>query len=122
VRTLCTTLLELHSWQNDKASLSIVPSPRTTITPTFTVQLSISVKTYTSSDKRFTGTNIPMIMLTGTAEMPRVADISTSNSRPPMRIENATQSGLIQPCNKEQHKQMYHTNYSSQKTHYNIVE
>lgn len=71
VSTLCTTLLMLHSWQNSRASRSAVPSPSTTITP--------------------------MIILTGSAEIPSVTDINTSKKRPPMRIEKATQSGLKQP-------------------------
>ena len=37
-------------------------------------------------------------MLTGSAETPRETDISTSNKRPPIRIANATQSGLNHPC------------------------
>lgn len=43
-----------------------------------------------------------MIMLTGSAETPSVTDINTSKKRPPMRIEKATQSGLKQPCFKEE--------------------
>lgn len=39
-----------------------------------------------------------MMMFTGNAETPRTIDISTSNRRPPMRIDKATQSGLKQPC------------------------
>lgn len=40
-------------------------------------------------------------MLTGRAETPSVIDIKISNSKPPMRIENANQSGLKQPCYME---------------------
>lgn len=40
-------------------------------------------------------------MLTGSAETPSVIDIRTSNSKPQMRIENANQSGLKQPCYME---------------------
>jgi hypothetical protein len=36
-------------------------------------------------------------MLTGSAETPRETDISTSNKRPPIRMANATQSGLNHP-------------------------
>jgi hypothetical protein len=36
-------------------------------------------------------------MFTGRVETPRETDISTSNKRPPIRIANATQSGLNQP-------------------------
>lgn len=35
-------------------------------------------------------TSIPIMMLMGSAETPRVTEIRTSNSRPPIRIENAT--------------------------------
>lgn len=42
--------------------------------------------------------SIPIIMFTGSAETPRETDISTSNNRPPIRIANATQSGLNHPC------------------------
>lgn len=38
------------------------------------------------------------MMFTGSAETPSVIDINTSRNRPPMRIQNATQSGLRQPC------------------------
>jgi hypothetical protein len=41
--------------------------------------------------------SIPIIILTGSAETPRETDISTSNKRPPIRIANATQSGLNHP-------------------------
>lgn len=44
---------------------------------------------------------IPIMMLTGSAETPRVTDINTSNNKPPIRIENATHRGLKQPCHKE---------------------
>lgn len=42
-----------------------------------------------------------MMMLTGRAETPKVMDMSTSNKRPPIRIENATQRGLKQVCCNE---------------------
>lgn len=42
--------------------------------------------------------SVPMIILTGRAETPRVIEISTSKRSPPIRIENATQSGLKHPC------------------------
>ena len=54
-------------------------------------------------------------MLTGKAETPRVMDISTSNKRPPVRIENATQSGLKQPCFEDEFIQSHHTEYGIQK-------
>lgn len=44
---------------------------------------------------------VPIIMLIGSAETPRVMDINTSNNRPPIRIENATHRGLTQPYHKE---------------------
>ena len=40
---------------------------------------------------------IPIIIFTGSAETPRVIDISTSNRRPPIRIEKATQRGPNNP-------------------------
>lgn len=42
--------------------------------------------------------SVPMIILTGRAETPRVIEINTSKRSPPIRIENATQSGLKHPC------------------------
>lgn len=46
------------------------------------------------------GRVIPIIMFTGNAETPREMDIRTSNRSPPIRIENAIQRGLKQPCHK----------------------
>jgi hypothetical protein len=49
--------------------------------------------------------SIPIIMFTGRAETPRERDISTSNKRPPIRIANATHSGLNQPyIHREKHQ------------------
>jgi hypothetical protein len=53
-------------------------------------------------------------MLTGKAETPRVMDISTSNTRPPIRIENATQRGLKQPCFKDERAQTHHIEHHIQ--------
>jgi hypothetical protein len=60
-------------------------------------------------------------MLTGKAETPRVMDISTSNKRPPVRIENATQSGLKQPCFEDEFIQSHHTEYYIQKNTLNSL-
>lgn len=46
--------------------------------------------------------SIPIIILTGSAETPRETDISTSNKRPPIRIANATQSGLNHPYTQKE--------------------
>lgn len=46
--------------------------------------------------------HLPNIMLTGRAETPSVMDIRTSNKRPPIRIVHATQSGLKQPCFRDE--------------------
>lgn len=43
---------------------------------------------------------VPIIMFTGNAETPRDMDIRTSSRSPPIRIENAIQSGLKHPYNK----------------------
>lgn len=45
---------------------------------------------------------VPIIILTGSAETPRETDISTSNKRPPIKIANATQSGLNHPYTQKQ--------------------
>ena len=58
---------------------------------------------------------LPIIMLTGKAETPRVMDISTSNKRPPVRIENATQSGLKHPCFEDDFTESHHAEYNIQK-------
>lgn len=42
-----------------------------------------------------------MIMLTGSADTPSVMDINTSSIKPPIRIENATHSGLKHPCDHD---------------------
>lgn len=64
----CTFLLEPHARQHSNASLNAVPSPSTMSTP--------------------------IIMFTGSAETPREIDINTSSRSPPIRMANATQSGL----------------------------
>ena len=46
-------------------------------------------------------------MFTGSAETPNVMDMSTSNKRPPMRIENATQRGLKHPCHEKNCQYLY---------------
>nr|ACN36523.1 unknown [Zea mays] len=73
---LPTFLLEPHSWQHSRARRRAMPNPRTIRTP--------------------------IIILTGSAETPRETDISTSNKRPPIRIANATQSGLNHPYTKKE--------------------
>lgn len=48
-----------------------------------------------------------MMMFTGSAETPRETEISTSSKSPPIRIANATQSGLKQLCRHKKKERTY---------------
>lgn len=57
-----------------------------------------SVQVLTTNDLWKDQGHVPIMMFTGSAETPSVMDINTSRNRPPMRMQNAIQSGLRQPC------------------------
>lgn len=61
--------------------------------PEFRTSRSISLKK--EKNKKV---QVPMIMFIGRAETPKVMEISTSKTRPPMRIESATQTNLKEFC------------------------
>jgi len=48
-------------------------------------------------------------MFTGSAETPSETDISTSSRSPPIRMANATQSGLKHPCEDKTSKKTYNS-------------